>query len=343
MNYDDLDVEAGGPLPKPPILRPMTVNRKHMSSLFTMLFSDPDLLRELYCALMDVDLPPGVPVIVNTLTNLLFIDRINDISFEVDGRLIVLIEHQSTINPNLPLRILFYASRIYERRLGRKNLFSRTPIKIPRMEFYVLYNGKEDYPRTALLRLSDMVADTEPLGLFARETGIEIVVKVFNINEGQNPEIAARSKALAGYIAFVAKVREGEKAGLSMEEAVKLAIRHCRNHDGLKGFFEERSEEVLDMMLEELTMDDYIKISYDEGWEGGWQGGEARGLEMGEARGLEIGEAKGLEMGEAKGLEITARNAITKGYTSEQVHEITGLDMEIIAALETEVFAWPRV
>jgi len=40
----------------------MNVNRKFKSSVFTTLFENPDLLRELYCALEGVSLPPDTPV-----------------------------------------------------------------------------------------------------------------------------------------------------------------------------------------------------------------------------------------------------------------------------------------
>ena len=71
----------------------MNVNARYKDSVFSLLFSDPDLLRELYCALEDVSLPPDVPVTINTLENVLFMELINDISFEIGGKLVVLIEH----------------------------------------------------------------------------------------------------------------------------------------------------------------------------------------------------------------------------------------------------------
>ncbi|MCL2805098.1 MAG: hypothetical protein FWD26_04080, partial [Treponema sp.] len=88
----------------------MTVNRKFKSSVFTTLFENPDLLRELYCALEGVSLPPDTPVSINTLENVLWMDIFNDISFVIGEKLVVLVEHQSTINPNMALRLLFYIS-----------------------------------------------------------------------------------------------------------------------------------------------------------------------------------------------------------------------------------------
>jgi hypothetical protein len=47
----------------------------------------------------------------------------------------------STINPNMALRLLMYIARIYEKLIENKNIYSGKPIKLPRPEFFVLYNG----------------------------------------------------------------------------------------------------------------------------------------------------------------------------------------------------------
>jgi hypothetical protein len=73
----------------------MGPNSKYKDSVFSFLFSEPDLLRELYSALEGVALPTDIPITINTLSDILFLDRINDISFEIGGKLVVLIEHQS--------------------------------------------------------------------------------------------------------------------------------------------------------------------------------------------------------------------------------------------------------
>jgi hypothetical protein len=45
----------------------------------------------------------------------LFNDLKNDISFILGGRFVVLVEHQSTLNANMPLRMLEYIGRVYEK------------------------------------------------------------------------------------------------------------------------------------------------------------------------------------------------------------------------------------
>ena len=60
----------------------------------------------------------------------------NDISFEVDGQVLVLGEHQSTVNPNIPFRCLLYVGRAYEQLIDKKARYRTTLVRIPTPEFY---------------------------------------------------------------------------------------------------------------------------------------------------------------------------------------------------------------
>ncbi|MDR0550937.1 MAG: Rpn family recombination-promoting nuclease/putative transposase [Spirochaetaceae bacterium] len=133
----------------------MSVNPRYKDSVFSLLFGNEDALRELYKALFGAALPLDVNITINTLENALYMTRINDLSFEVGGRLVVLVEHQSTINPNMAVRLLIYISRVYEKMLTGKNLYGRKRLTIPRPGFIVLYNGVEEYPDTDTLNLAD--------------------------------------------------------------------------------------------------------------------------------------------------------------------------------------------
>jgi hypothetical protein len=203
----------------------MGVNTKFKDSVFSFLFSDPEILKELYCALKGVSLPPDVPVSVNTIRDILFMDKVNDISFEIGGKLVILIEHQSTINPNMALRLLMYIARVYEKIVVDKNIYTTRLIPIPRPEFFVLYNGVTPYPDEAVLKLSDTFEKTDLPGI--GEPGspaLELEVKVLNINQGRNERLVKKCKTLAGYSAFVGKVREYEAEGSGKEEAMKQAM-----------------------------------------------------------------------------------------------------------------------
>jgi len=285
----------------------MGVNFKYKDSVFSLLFSDHDLLRELYCALEDVTLPPDVPITINTLENVLFMELINDISFVIGGKLVILIEHQSTINPNMALRLLMYIARVYEGLVKEKNLYSSKLIFIPRPEFFVLYNGIAPYPDEQILKLSNLFERPEMLGLSGKsDFALELEVRVININKGRNGAIAQRCKKLAEYSAFIAKVRELEQELGNKEEALKAAIKYCREHDILKEFLEKHSTEVFNMLLTEWNTEDALAVRFEEGIE---TGREERDREI-------------------------VQNALAKGLPIEMIHDITGLDMESIRDIQ---------
>jgi hypothetical protein len=301
----------------------MGANTKYKDSVFSFLFSDPDLLRELYCALEGVTLPADVPVTINTLRDVLFLDMINDISFEIGGKLVILIEHQSTINPNMALRLLMYIARVYEKIIGDRNIYGSRLIPIPRPEFFVLYNGTAPYPEECVLKLSDSFEKAGILGLPEKENAaLELVVKVVNINQGKNESIVRRCKTLAQYSAFVGKVRAFEKESGDRTEAMKKAVRYCHDNDILKEFLERNGTEVMNMLLTEWNMDDALAVRFEEGME--------EGMEKGMEKGREEGREEGMEKGMEKGREEVAQNALASGLSPELIRTITGLDLETI-------------
>jgi len=268
----------------------MDLNNSYKSSVFSFIFSNPDILRELYCALENVTLPKDTPVVINTLNEVMFMDRINDISFEIAGKLVVLIEHQSTVNPNMALRLLIYAARIYEKITDAKKIYSEIKMKIPRPEFFVLYNGEAPFPDVKTEKLSDMFETTEGLNLPEKTVpALELVVKTFNINEGKNEAIIRKCKTLAHYSALIAKEREFGKEGYNRREAVKKAVYYCRNHDIMREFLEENASEVMNMLMTEWNWDDAKQVWQEEAHEKGHAEGREEGLQQGHEQGMQQG------------------------------------------------------
>jgi hypothetical protein len=182
--------------------------------------------------------------------------QLNDISFTVDNRLVVLIEHQSTINPNMPLRLLMYIARVYEKIIDPKCVYKQGLIKIPRPEFIVLYNGIDKYPNEKLLKLS---AAFEQTGI-KKAPELELTVRVLNINQGHNPKLEQRSKSLAGYSAFVAKVREFQSSGDSLKKSIERAVFYCINKGILRDYLRQNSSEVVNMLFTEFKLEDAIAV-----------------------------------------------------------------------------------
>ena len=123
-------------------------NNRYKDSVFTKLFSDKQKVLELYNAVENKNYPSTTEIEINTLDGVLYLDRINDVSFILEDKLIVLVEQQSTINENMPLRFLLYICKLYEEFIvaTKSNIYRTNLTKIPRPEFICLYNGKDDFP-----------------------------------------------------------------------------------------------------------------------------------------------------------------------------------------------------
>jgi len=117
------------------------INKKYRDSVFTLLFSDKEKLIELCNAIEGTNYSFDTEIDINTLKDVLFMNRKNDISFVIDNKFVVLVEHQSTVNRNMPLRMFMYMARIYEKIVQNEFVYKEKFIEIPTPEFIVLYEG----------------------------------------------------------------------------------------------------------------------------------------------------------------------------------------------------------
>jgi hypothetical protein len=268
----------------------MNSNRNYKASVFSDLFSSPAAIREVYGALSGHPVPPDEPVGVNTLSDVIFMEQVNDLSFTLGGRVVVVIEHQSSINPNMPLRLLLYIARLYEKLTESDAVYSSRALSIPRPEFYVLYNGTEEYPDREELRLSD---------LFSEKTGkpvLELTVPVYNINAGHNAEMLGKSETLEGYSIFIEKAREYEAERHDRSEGIREALEWCIRRGILAGYLRDRGSEVINMLLTEWNTEDAKRVWAREAREDGIKIGEQRGIKIGEQRSAATIAAKDAEI-----------------------------------------------
>ena len=149
-------------------------NRNYKDSVFVDLFAHDITAKEnfisLYNALhgtkLDAKTTEVQPVM---LEQVLYMKFYNDIAMLVDGKIVVLVEHQSTINENMPFRMLEYIARIYEKITDPKKKFGKSLMKLPMPEFYVFYNGKDDFPSETVMKLSDAFIDLDDNLLYNSE------------------------------------------------------------------------------------------------------------------------------------------------------------------------------
>ncbi len=217
----------------------------------------------------------------------MYMSYANDIAMQVNGQIVVLIEHQSTINRNMPLRLLDYVARIYEKIVPAKKKYYRSRVQIPMPEFYVLYNGTDDCPAEDEMRLSESFV--YPEGRKPSEVPLELVVKVYNINLGKGDALLGKCKPLRQYSEFIELVRKARSDG--KEEPMKWAVKEAIGQGILPGYLERKSTEVINM----LTMEYDYAVDV------------AAQKEDSLAEGIRIGEERGLEQGLEQGRQETIR------------------------------------
>ena len=231
----------------------------------------------------------------------------------IDGKIVILIEHQSTINKNMPFRFLEYIARIYENITTKDEKFGRKLVKLPIPEFYVFYNGKDDYPTESMMKLSDafmQLGDNCEL-----KNQLEISVKVININVDKENPILKRCEALKEYSEFIEQVRSNIEN--NVPEPFTSAIKEAIKKGFLSDYLNRKSTEVQNMLLAEYDYDTDIAVQRKEAFNDGFSAGEERGISLGTYQ-------KAVE---------TAKKFLSMGLSVEQVADGTGLSIEEIEKL----------
>ena len=228
-----------------------TANRNYKDTVFRMLFSDRKNLLSLYNAVNQSDYNNPDDLEIVTLENAIYMGMKNDLAFILDLDLF-LWEHQSTYNPNIPLRDLMYIAKEYEKYIKEKgiSLYSSRQQKIPAPQFIVFYNGNRKIGECMEHRLSDAYETVRG------EPALELKVLVININEGHNQKLMESCQILKEYAQYVSKVRTYKKT-LSLNEAVEKAVEECIREGILREFLLANKAEVVAMSI----------FEYDREWE----------------------------------------------------------------------------
>ena len=269
---------------------PKVSNRELKSDVFTALFSEPENAAKLYTALSGEETAPE-DIQITTLEGVLFLARKNDLGFTVKERMLVISEHQSTINENMPLRSMLYYGRTMEKLLQDRNLYREKRVLIPTPEFYLFYNGTRDVPGEKVLKLSDgyIVKTKDPM--------LELKVRMININLPAGHRLLRECVPLYEYSWFIERVRAYIKEGQDRDGAVTLAVRDSVREGIFSDFVTKHGSEVENMLFTQFNMDDALEVRYEEGVEDGME----RGLEQGRRQGLTQGLEQGLEQGRTQG------------------------------------------
>lgn len=243
----------------------LTVNRTFKSRIFAMLYRDKKELLDLYNAVTGKHYENPDELEINTLENAIYMSMQNDVSFLIDSRL-SLYEHQSTYNPNLPLRFLFYVSDIYSALTKEAHLYGTKVIPIPTPNFLIFYNGEEEMPDRQILKLSNAYTHLDGT------PKLELEAVMLNINPGHNQELLSTCKSLHDYSEYTARVRHYSKE-MEIEDAVERAICECIEEGILSEFLSQNRMEAKSMSIYEYDAEKHIRQEREDAWEDGIETG----------------------------------------------------------------------
>ena len=290
--------------------RTPVANRKFKDTVFRMLFSDKEALLSLYNAVNNSHYTDSGALEIVTLENAIYMGMKNDLAFILDMNL-YLYEHQSTINPNIPLRDLFYIAAEYQKLVDKKSLYSSALQKIPNPHFIVFYNGSTPIDDCYTSRLSDAfyhVTDNPSL---------ELIVTTFNVNAGHNTKLMSHCQILKEYSIYVAKVRSFAEQ-MPLDDAVQKAVTECIQENILADFLKKNQAEVIAMSIFE-----YDKVEEEK---------KLRKAEF--DAGVEQGIEQGINLGHKQASTDTALRLLKTGkFDAKEIAELCNLPLEDVTAL----------
>lgn len=255
----------------------LKANRKYKDTVFRMLFSDRKNLLSLYNAVNGTTYDNPSMLEIVTLENAVYIGMKNDLSFIVNTNLF-LYEHQSTYNPNMPLRDLLYIAAEYQKLVDNKSLYSPILQKIPEPNFIVFYNGTEKKEESWVTYLSEAYED------FSGEANLELKVLTLNVNEGHNRKLMEECHILREYAQYVAKVRKYTKE-MNLDGAVELAVDECIQEGILVEFLRKNKSEVVAMSIFEYNQEEEERKWKESVYEAARAEGRVEGKAEGKAEG----------------------------------------------------------
>ena len=279
-------------------------NQKFKDRLFRLVFNNKRDLLDLYNALNNTNYENLNDLEVNTLEDAVYLSMKNDISFLIGGTL-NLYEHQSTYNPNMPLRGLLYLARLYDGYVETENinLYSSTLKKLPIPQYFVFYNGTQEQPDETVLQLTDAF---EPVS--SRQPCLQCTAVMLNINYGHNLALMEKCQRLKEYSIFIDTVRSCSKETNDLRSAVTKAVDFCIEKGILRDVLVKNKAEVISMVLTSFNQKAYEKDLYEEG--------------------VEDGLAKGLEKGRLTMAQEISLRLFNSGNSPEQISELTGIPVE---------------
>lgn len=247
------------------------INREHKDRLFRLIFGREENkknLLELYNALNDTHYSELDDLKLTTIDDVIYMGMKNDVSLLIHSRM-ALFEHQSTYNPNMPIRGMMYAARLYDKHIeeNKLNIYSTDLMKLPPPQYIVFYNGNEKHEDEEILRLSDAFEAEE------KTSGYEWTARMLNINYGRNQKLMEKCKPLRDYAILIDKIKKYIAQKKSIKGAVNQAVDECIKEDVLADFLRKHRAEVMDVCITEYNEERVLDAIREEGYAEGREEG----------------------------------------------------------------------
>ncbi len=216
-------------------------NPQYRDSVFRDYFNDKVRLLSLCNALLDTNYTDPESVEINTLPGNFFSAQKNDLSCRIGNNILILAEHQTSINPNMAFRCLSYAVQLLNNMITNKESLYRDELVIfPAPQCFVFYDGDDAEPLTKEIRLSD--------SFYPCKNKPELVVTSFNINFGLNQPLLKKCSFLNDYSTLIGKVKQGMKEKLSRRQAIIQAVNWCIKSGVMTDYLTRKRDEVFSML-----------------------------------------------------------------------------------------------
>lgn len=233
-------------------------NAQYRDSVFRDYFNDKVRLLSLCNALLNMNYEDPNLLEINTLQGNFFSGQKNDISCRIDNKWLILIEHQSSINPNMAFRCLLYVSQLLNNLVKNKNtLYQGESLIFPEPQCFVLYDGNDAEPLIKEMRLSNS---------FSNSNGrMELVITSYNINHDLNQPLLKSCSYLNNYSTLVGKVKQGLRTKLSRREAIIQAINWCIANNIMTDYLTVKRDEVFSMLDLQWDFDEAKLAWFEQG------------------------------------------------------------------------------
>ena len=192
----------------------------------------------------------------NTIEDAVYLGMKNDVSFIIIDEM-NLWEHQSTFNPNMPMRFFLYAAKLYDKYIAGSDYYQYSSVlqPAPCPKCVCFYNGTAQQPEHQVLRLSDA---------FGGEGDIEVLVIMLNINYGKNKALMQACAPLNEYAWLVETIRRYQRELKNLEAAVDAALDGMPDEFMIKKFLLLNRAEVKGMFLTEYDQEKVLSQAVNE-------------------------------------------------------------------------------